>query len=276
MNYAGFTECLVAESICIRSLFTFSKRTFTAGYSFQGESHDFYEAVFVLDGKAGITAGKEALTLSAGQMILHVPKEFHAIWSDYGSSPEILIFSFRAEKFPTMTDRIFALSPEQIEEVKSAFRAAERAFVLDGVNVKEARSEAQAEIVVKRLEIFLLSVLESGKGTGGKIRSRSGENYFHIVSVMENHLGERLSAEELAKKCGMSVPSLEKSVSKYAGCGAMSYYNELKMKKATELLKSGMSVKEVARSLDFTDQNYFSLRYKKWSGSSPSAIGKFS
>ena len=53
----------------------------------------------------------------------------------------------------------------------------------------------------------------------------------------------------------------------------MKYYNELKMRKATELLKDGKSVKEVALSLGFSDQNYFSLRYKKWAGVPPSAVG---
>lgn len=272
MNYAGFKECRVRDSISIISLFTFSKRIFSAGYSFQGESHDFYEAVCVLDGKAGITAGKNVYTLSAGQMILHEPGEFHAIWSDYGSSPEILIFSFRADKFPTSDDRIRTLSPEQIGEITSTFRAVERAFVLDGVNVKATRSETQAEIIMKRLEIFLLSALESQKELSEQIRSRSGENYFHIVSVMENSLGEKLSVDELAKKCSMSVATLEKTVLKYAGCGAMNYYNDLKMKKATELLKSGKSVKEVSVLLAFSEQNYFSLRYKKWAGCAPSHI----
>ena len=83
-----------------------------------------------------------------------------------------------------------------------------------------------------------------------------------------------MAADFLAKQCGMSVPALEKTVKKYTGHGAMKYYNELKMRKATELLKDGKSVKEVALSLGFSDQNYFSLRYKKWAGVPPSTVGK--
>ena len=274
MNFAGFRECPVREKISIQSLFTFSKRTFSIDYTFQGESHDFYEVVCVLDGKAGITAGKEVYTLSAGQMIVHPPAEFHAIWSDYGTSPEILIFSFRAENFPKTENRVFALLPELPEEIRAIYRVAERAFVLDGVNVEETRSETDAEIVIKRLEIFLLTVLRNNDGSVKIMQSRSAENYCHIVSVMENNLGMRYTTEGLANACNMSVPALEKTVLKYAGCGAMNYFNELKMRKATELLKSGKSVKEVALSLGYSDQNYFSLRYKKWSGLSPSKIEK--
>lgn len=207
-------------------------------------------------------------------MILHPPAEFHAIWSDYGSSPEILIFSFCAEKFPEIQDRIYALTPEQIEEIKAVYSAAERAFVLEDINVKRVRSQAEAEKVVRRLEIFVLSVLDKGNGRAEQAHSHSGENYYHIVSVMEKNLEREMTADFLAKQCGMSVPALEKTVKKYTGHGAMKYYNELKMRKATELLKDGKSVKEVALSLGFSDQNYFSLRYKKWAGVPPSTVGK--
>ena len=273
MNFAGYGECPVKETVRLRSLFTFFRKTYSLDFTFQGESHDFYEVVCVLDGKAGITAGKNVYTLSAGQMILYPPAEFHAIWSDYGSSPEILIFSFRAEKFPEIQDRIYALTPEQIEEIKSVYSAAERAFVLEDINVREVQSAPEAEKIVRRLEIFLLSVLDTGNGRTEKLNSRSGENYYHIVSVMEKNLEREMAADELAKQCGMSVPALEKTVKKYTGHGAMKYYNELKMRKATELLKDGKSVKEVALSLGFSDQNYFSLRYKKWAGVPPSAVG---
>ncbi len=273
MNFAGYGECPVKETVRLSSLFTFFRKTYSLDFTFQGESHDFYEVVCVLDGKAGITAGKNVYTLSAGQMILYPPAEFHAIWSDYGSSPEILIFSFRAEKFPEIQDRIYALTPEQIEEIKSVYSAAERAFVLEDINVREVQSAPEAEKIVRRLEIFLLSVLDTGNGRAEQAHSRSGENYYHIVSVMERNLEKVMTADELAKQCGMSVPALEKTVKKYTGHGAMKYYNELKMRKATELLKDGKSVKEVALSLGFSDQNYFSLRYKKWAGVPPSAVG---
>lgn len=274
MNFAGYGECPIQETVRLRSLFTFFRKTYSLDFTFQGESHDFYEVVCVLDGKAGITAGKNVYTLSAGQMILYPPAEFHAIWSDYGSSPEILIFSFRAEKFPEIQDRIYALMPEQIEEIKALYSAAERAFVLEDINVREVQSAPEAEKIVRRLEIFLLSVFDTGNGRAEQAHSHSGENYYHIVSVMERNLEKVMTADFLAKQCGMSVPALEKTVKKYTGHGAMKYYNELKMRKATELLKDGKSVKEVALSLGFSDQNYFSLRYKKWAGVPPSAVGK--
>lgn len=272
MDFAGYAECPIAEVIRLNSLFTFFRRTFSVGFSFKGERHDFYEAVAVLNGKVGVTADKQIRILSAGQMILHPPGEFHTIWSDCGGEPEILIVSFGAERFPAIGRSVYGLSPNQITELKSIFRSAQQAFELDGINVKRVVSgkEREANGVLKRLELFFLTAVSADAPADGETPGRGAENYYRILSVMEQSLGKPLTVGEIAGECGLSVPTVEKTVYRYSGCGAMSYFNEMRMKRAEELLARGASVKEVALTLGFSNQNYFSLRYKKWSGHAPS------
>ena len=131
MESPAYRECPVKNVLALESLFTFSKRKFPHNYAFKGESHDFTEVVCVTDGKVGITAEKNVYILSAGQMIIHLPGEFHAIWSDCGTEPEIVIFSFRSNAFPEISRRVFALSPDNVSEIKSVFRAAQKAFQLE-------------------------------------------------------------------------------------------------------------------------------------------------
>lgn len=270
-----YRECPVKDILKIRSLFTFFKRKFSCNFVFKGESHDFTEVVCVTDGKVGITADKKVYVLSAGQMIVHLPNEFHAIWSDCGTEPEAVIFSFRAE-LPPIARHVYELTPERVSEIKSIFRAAQKAFVLENNNVERIREgmEAEAAAVVKRTELFLLSVITADNSVNSEYKGRSAENYIRILSVMEDRLSDALTAEKLASLCNMSIPSLEKTVFRYSGCGAMAYYNALRMQRATELLASGMSVKETALSLGFSNQNYFSASFKKWSGYAPSRIKK--
>lgn len=273
-----YSECPVKNVLSLTSLFTFSRRRFAVNYAFKGETHDFAEVVCVTDGKVGITAEKNVYVLHAGQMIVHLPGEFHAIWSDCGTEPETIIFSFRAAAYPAIGRRVFDLAPERVSEIKNIFHAAQAAFELEGNDVKRVREgmDAQASAVAKRLELFLLSAFIDGQNgeSSAKYHGRSAENYIRILSVMENKLSEALTAGELANLCNMSVPSLEKTVFRYSGCGAMTYYNGLKMQRAAELLADGASVKEAAFSVGFSDQNYFSARFKKWSGKAPSQFKK--
>ena len=103
---------------------------------------------------------------------------------------------------------------------------------------------------------------------------------FDVLKEIENKnyryyesLSEDLSAAQIAERCNLSIPALNKTVARYAGCGVMNYYNSLRLKKAEELLLSGASVKEAALSVGFSNQNYFSAFYKKRKGVSPSHVG---
>jgi AraC-like DNA-binding protein len=224
----------------------------------------------------GITADKNVYILSAGQMIVHRPNEFHAIWSDCDSEPETVIFSFQASAFPEFSKRVYRLTPEKVTEIRDIYRAAERAFELKNNNVNSIKKDMEGEAcaVVKRLELFLLSALSAENAVHSEYSGRGVENYIRILSVMENCLDKALTASELADLSHMSLPNLEKTVYRFSGCGAMAYYNGLKMQRAAELLSNGSSVKEVALGLGFSNQNYFSAAFKKWSGKAPSLYKK--
>ena len=196
-----YPECPVKNVLSIQSLFTFSNRKFPEGYSFKGETHDFTEVVCIADGKAGITVDKNIYVLSAGQMIVHMPGEFHTIWSDCGTEPETVIFSFRADAFPRLSPRVYTLLPERISELKTIFREAESAFLLKGSNVEGIREgmETEASAVVKKLELFLLSVLSKDNAAKSEYSSRSTENYIRILSVMEKQAGRRPDLRRIGK-----------------------------------------------------------------------------
>ena len=72
----------------------------------------------------------------------------------------------------------------------------------------------------------------------------------------------------------MSEINLHKTFSKYAGVGIMEYFTRTKMHYATSLLEGGSTVKEVALTLGYTDQNYFSTVYKRITGHTPSQMQK--
>ena len=268
-SYQTYPECKVENALSVLSLFTFFNRIRPADFSFKGESHDFSEAVCVLSGKSGVTADKNTFLLSAGEIILHPPGEFHAIWSDSGIESELLIFSFRSEGIPMPSGRVFKIPPEQIVELRAILRRAQKAFVFDDVFVKEVADKRLASIVLKRLEIFLLKAIAFEEESDSRYTGRSAENYMRILSVMEQNLERQLTATDLAALCNMSVPAMEKTVFKYLGCGVVAYFNALKMQRAKEMLSEGASVKETAFKLGFSNQNYFSARFKQSVGVPP-------
>lgn len=274
VNNEYYIEFPVNDVLSIRSLYTFFRRKRPQDYNFKGETHDFHEMVCVIGGELGVTADKNVYLLPAGKAVFHRGGEFHSLWSSYNTHPEIIVFSFAADALPDTKKQIFNLSQQQISEICAVYSAAEKTFYFDGYRVTGIREnkEFEASAVVKRLELFMLSLFSQTEETRQDYTARSAENYAKIISVLEEHLSEDLCAKQIAELCNLSIPALNKTVARYAGCGVMNYYNNLRLKKAEELLLAGASVKEAALSVGFFNQNYFSACYKKRKGVSPSHV----
>lgn len=106
-------DCAVARCPNILAFHTAHNRFFRKNYEYVGETHPFYELVYVIDGCVGITAGKDIYTLKAGQMLIHPPEEFHRIWSEAESEPHVLNLSFHASTMPPCASRV--LQPQSNE-----------------------------------------------------------------------------------------------------------------------------------------------------------------
>lgn len=271
-----YSECPLPDLLSLSAVISFFARRYTKDFVFKGETHDFAEIVCVTDGKVGITAGKNVYVLSAGQMIVHPPEEFHAIWSDRDTAPEAIIFSFRAERFPELERKVFRLSPENLATIRELFKDAKQCFLFNDFLVKSVKKgfELQACALKKNLETLLLSVFSEKQDGDAKYTSRSAENYAEILSYLENNLDKNISLKALSAACNLSIPAVEKTVNRFSGCGVLAYFNTLKLKRAKELLSDGISVKETALRLGYSNQNYFSSRFKKHTGFSPSEWSK--
>lgn len=275
MKNKVFPLCPIEPALRISALCSVHKSDRPAGYFYNGESHDFWECVFVLKGNAGVTAGDSAYSLGAGQAILHPPGEFHRIWNMGENALQILIFSFSADRFPISEHTVCPCTfADRALEVAERIRAL---FVTDGILIRRPRENAKpAELQrsISALEDLLLDLLSNDAPRALRTdayRAASSALYTRAISVMKENMGRRLQMSELAALCNTSISTLQKLFFRYTGMGAMRYYGNLKMQYAENLLRDGMRVKEVALALGYTDQNYFSTAYKRHFGISPRA-----
>ena len=79
----------------ITQLFSVHYFEYTSSYRFSGESHDFWELLYVDNGAVQVVAGEEVHSLSRGQMIFHQPGEFHALSANGAVAPNLVVVSFQ-------------------------------------------------------------------------------------------------------------------------------------------------------------------------------------
>ena len=126
-------------------------------------------------------------------------------------------------------------------------------------------------MIIKRWELYLLGLIGQKKQLPQEAHSGPARNYAAIVKVLEDHIHENLSVEEIAQLCNMSPASVKQTFSRYAGMGIINYFNRLKVETAVNMLRSGSSVQETAAALGFSSQNYFSTVFKRILGKPPTA-----
>lgn len=260
----------------ISSIYTAHCQRFSSTYSFPGETHDFWELVMVLDGELGVTAGQNLIILNKGQAILHEPMEFHRLWSEGNSTPEIAIISFSCKNMPPLKTRLYKINSLNRREAALLIKSIRSVFFTDDVSITGIKNPFSFEyqITTKKLELFLLDILSENITDVMRPMLQSAKNYSEIIRFLENNLDKALNISDIAKMCNMSEVNLKKTFNKYSGIGIKRYFNQLKMNEAISLLRSGYSVMETAAALGFSDQNYFSAAFKRIIGKAPSEFKK--
>jgi AraC-like DNA-binding protein len=104
-------------------------------------------------------------------------------------------------------------------------------------------------------------------------------NYQRIVekakSFMEAHISDVIDLPGISEQIGISTSRFNEIFKTYTSMTPYQYYMQLKIKKAADMLEQkSASIKEVAYSLGFEDQYYFSRFFKKKTGVAPSAWRK--
>lgn len=96
-----FVKTFLNEEFKIDSIVTIHYFEFACNYVFEGESHDFWELVYVDKGELEIMADDKGYKLKQGEMIFHKPNEFHNLWANGKIAPNIIVITFECNS-PSM------------------------------------------------------------------------------------------------------------------------------------------------------------------------------
>ena len=252
---------------------------YNTDFYFNGEEHDFWEIVVVLSGNIGVTADENVYHLKHGNLIVHKPMEFHKLWVESDKTPQLLIFSFKAD-----IDNAFAPNNLVLELTDYQYRILKvlHKHFMSTTETSQADNGTWINFLPEKwdyafsykasviLELLLLSLIENGS----PIKTIPDNLYRRAVKILKENCETWITVDEVADICKVSSAHLKKTFARYSNYGVHKYFLKLKLQRAMQLLDSGMTVAEVSERLHFNNPNYFGIVFKCETGVSPSAYKK--
>lgn len=274
----------------LKELITIHYFEYMNNFEFRGESHNFWEFMYVDHGTLQVCSDDQWATLNAGDIIFHRPNEFHAIKSVSKEPPSFAAMSFTTDS-PAMDFFIkkgFSLLPEERELLSLILSEARKSLStpihvpsVEQVLFRPDAPFAAHQILRMYLEIFLISAIRNHNTDSDTLsfvqkeilprKASQSERLENILSYMEFRICDRLTVEDICNTFSIGRSTLQSLFHKQLGCGAMDHFSQMKIDRAKTLIRTGsMTITEIAYFLSFNSPSHLSHKFHTLTGMSPS------
>ena len=283
-----FTRIRFEKLFNVEAIITLFYMEFSKDFFYGGESHDFWEMVYIDKGEMICQADKKRFVLKSGEMTFHKPGEFHNLSGDNTVVPNVSILTFvcRSRAMHYFEGKIFKLDPEEkgilsqlFAEGLSCYRLVnERDPLVQNMIILDDAPMGASQMVKNLLEIFLIRLSRRRDALTQRMRRsyvidgvdvpRSVKELLDLLS--ENVYG-RLTVSDIAARVGRSESAVKQLFSQHFSRGIIHYYNQLKINEAKKLIREGRyNFTEISDMLCFESPQYFSKSFKRFTGKTPS------
>lgn len=276
----------------VEKLITIFYMELSKDFYYEGESHDFWEMVYIDKGEMLCTADKSQFVLKSGELTFHKPNEFHNLSGNKNTAPNVSILTFecKSREMKQFEGKIFQLNAEEKALLSMLFEEGLACFQLkDPKNPLLQRLEklpdapfGGEQMVKNLLEIFFIKLHRHKETVAKKNRLNYRVNGIDvptevkkILDYIDAHLYDKLSISVIANAMGKSESTIKMLFSHYQSGGIMKYCNSLKIKEARKLIREdNYNFAQISNLLSFDTPQYFSKCFKKYTNMTPSEYQK--
>lgn len=274
------------DEIKIKDIVTVHYFEYTKNYKFPGESHDFWEVVYVDRGQVIETIGDEEIVLKSGDIFFHKPNEWHNQEADGENIANVAIVSFitNSKCMSYFEDRKTTAGTKQKELISKIIEEGRKLFgdqlgdpYITKFNKSEEHPFACEQLIRIYLAEFLISIVRNDlRGMETKLAQNTSNALLNsIIEYMEENIDKRLTLEEVERYTNASRTAIENAFNNTFGCGAIRYFIKMKIECAKIYIREGnYNVTQIAEMLAYESVHYFSRQFKQITGMSPKEYSK--
>ena len=250
----------------VQTGFSFSKYSGSGSSMADVHYHPNHELYYMLEGKGKYFIGNSTYEIAPGDLIVIPSRVIHRTIYN-GAYRRRLLINCSSAYIPEEVFRAVADAPRIIRsaelspEIERYFRLIE----------KEYHSDDPYASAMVRSYVNQLYVLIARSESSTKVEEVTTDIVAFALSQIKENYADRITLEDMARRCSVSVSHLSKIFKAETGLGFSDYLSTLRLERAEVLLRDNkdLSVTEVAFACGFNDSNYFSDKFKKHFGMSP-------
>ena len=281
-----YYETSIKEDIVVDKIVTIHYFEFASDYVFKGEKHDFWELLYVDTGEVEIMADTQGYRLSQGNIVFHKPNEFHSVWANGMTAPNIVVLSFHCSS-PGMKffeNKIFKLSLQKRNILAEIVREGKESFnnnlgmKYDRLIRRDNQVFGSEQMIKISLEMLLIQLERENISNMNKERlsfatkeRMEGDIVNNIIEYLKDNIHKNFTFEDICIKFYMGRTHLKTLFKKSTDQGVMTYFRNLKIEEAKKMIREGKNnFTQIAEKLGYNSVHYFSRSFKNCTNMTPS------
>lgn len=273
----------IANLITINKIVTIHYYELNKNFLYDGESHNFWELVFVDAGQIIVKSNEKEQVLKQGEIIFHKPNEFHSLKADKISAANIVVISFVCSsnamsffkgKSMTVPSKLKKHISSIVEEYSETFNP--MAIEDKKLEIKESSLIGGQQMIRTYLEQLLIALIRSEQHKQD-LRvfpsKESMDNHLitQMMQIIEENTYNRISVEQICDQLNYSRAYLSKIFKKASGYTILEYILKHKIREAKKLIREEKyNFTQISDLLAFDNPHYFSRVFKKIANMTPS------
>ncbi|WP_105616530.1 helix-turn-helix domain-containing protein [Vallitalea okinawensis] len=286
----GHKGIRLREEVKIDKIFSFLYYEMTKDYSFSGERHDFWELVYVDQGCIHAIRDDEEVKLSAGEVIIHQPGEYHGLHANGVDDCNVFIISFSSQSraLNFLKGEKVCINHDIQQLFNQLYHAGDEAFKdcrsIDGVlkimmKPEEDMFFAAEQVVKLYLELLVIQLIRqvhTPQITSRRVDMLSSSDLMEeIDDLLLENFHRKNYLDFLVGKLGVSKRKIQYLVRDKRNMSVNAYIRLLKIEKAKALLRERKkTVTEIADALGYSSVHYFSSQFKQECNMTPTEYSR--
>ena len=261
----------IKSSLLINEIFSYYYNVKSSDYTFEGETHNFYELVYVDNGKLSNNVDGIDYILNEYDLMLFGPNQFHKqkVLGNKACSYLTINFSLEISDPSLLLNRPFKVSREILDILNEFVKDSNTSIPYSG------------DLLICYLRQIIISLLQNNhikefiKPIGPVTKYFEDELINEIIVYINQNVYSQISISDICDQFSVSRSSLQNIFKENLKIAPKKYINESKLSKSKLLIKENKNnISTIALMLGFSSIHYFSRKFTQRYGITPSDYAK--